>query len=134
LKFPYVIYDLAPSPRPVIPVRVEIDGQSLRYDVLVDSGADMNVFDVGIAHALDIDPETGERASFYGVTGVVQDFFIHKVVLQVGKHRISTTAGFAELPGRAYGVVGQRGFFDQFKVTFNLREEELELIGYPKAR
>ena len=136
MNFPYIQYDFAPSPRPVIPIRVELDGQSLRYSVLVDSGADMNVFDRAIAEAMGIDVESGDAASFSGVTGSSSDLYFHDVVLGVGSRQVKVRAGFTDLPGKAYGVVGQRGFFDQFIVIFDLKAEEIELIPYesPAAR
>lgn len=96
--FPYVHYQFALTPRPVIPLRIELDDQSLRYDVLVDSGSDVNVFDAAIAEVLGIDVELGERASLSGVTGVEQDIFFHEVVLQVGSLRpLKVRAGFTDL-------------------------------------
>lgn len=133
MKFPYIQYDIAHTLRPIIPIRVELDGQSLRYDVLVDSGADMNIFDWDVARTLGIHVESGDPANLYGVTGISQEFYIHDVVLRVGRYRIPTKAGFAKLPNHGYGVVGQRGFFDQFKVTFDLPDEELEITSHRRA-
>jgi hypothetical protein len=130
VKFPYVQYDFAPNPRPIIPIRVEMDGQWIRYAVLVDSGSDANIFDRVIADVLGIDVESGEAAEMTGVTGAVQPFYFHNIMLQVGTHRVAVRAGFTDLSGKAYGVVGQRGFFDQFKVTFDLSLREIELTAH----
>jgi len=83
-----------------------------------------------------IDVESGEAASFVGVTGVGAELYFHDVVLRVGTHQVKVRAGFTDLPGKAYGVVGHRGFFDQFMVIFDLKAEEIELIPYefPAAR
>lgn len=71
----------------------------------------------------------GERASLTGVIGVEKDLFFHDVILQVGSFRpMKVRAGFADLSGKAYGVVGQRGFFDQFDVTLRLKSEEIEIL------
>ncbi len=130
MKFPYIQYANAPVPRPIIPIVVELDGQSLSYDVLVDSGSDLNIFDWDIAHTLGIDVEAGDAAYFVGATGVAESLFIHDVVLRMGQYRISTRAGFARLTEESYGIVGQRGFFDQFKITFDLSREQLEITGH----
>lgn len=37
--------------------------------------------------------------------------------------------GFSpDVPAEGYGVLGQVGFFDRFKVVFDLQQEEIEVI------
>ena len=38
------------------------------------------------------------------------------------------------LSGKAYGVVGQRGFFDHFDITFRLPANEIEIVRARVAR
>jgi hypothetical protein len=104
----------------------------LFYDVLVDSGADINVFDVELAGALGIDLESGVAAEVTGVTGEPASVYIHPVELMVGDQ--SFTAPVAFVPAtNPFGLAGQREFFDQFKVTFDFPEEELEITSHPRA-
>lgn len=129
MKFKYKKY----SPeviRPVIPVEIVYEDRVVKYEVLVDSGADLCIFDAQIADALDFDFTTGEMQEVSGITGVAEHYYLCSIILRVGGLAHKTVVGF--LPNIAhigYGVVGQRGFFDRFVVKFDFKKEEIELIG-----
>ncbi len=115
--------------RPVIPIKISYKGQSIRYEVLVDSGADFCIFDAQIGEILGIDIESGKREIVGGITGVVENYYTHPVSLAVGDYQYKTEVGF--LPNIAelgYGVVGQVGFFDEFVVKFDFSDKEIELV------
>ena len=112
--------------RPVITIRVRSGKRSLAYDVLVDSGADINVFNDELAEALGIDLSNGVPAEVMGPTGYPAEVYIHPVELTVGEHTFTAQVAFMST-SNPFGLAGQRGFFDQFEVKFNLREESLEL-------
>ena len=114
--------------RPIIPIEILYKSNRVRYEVLVDSGADENIFDAQIGKILKINIESGEKKEVGGITGVVQPYYLHPVKIVVGGWDYNTTAGF--LPNIArlgYGVVGQFGFFNIFIVKFDLLKEEIEL-------
>lgn len=114
--------------RPIIPIEIIYKNQRIRYEVLVDSGADGNIFDAEIGKILNIDIERGEKKTVGGITGVTEEYYIHPVIINVGGWEYKTQAGF--LPNIAhlgYGVVGQRGFFDIFIVKFDLIKAIIEL-------
>ena len=116
--------------RPVINIRVaNKDGsKSRRYEVLIDSGADLNIFDAEIAELLDINLESGQPAFVYGITsGEAEPFYIHEISLDIGGHKFKSYAGFKRGLKNSYGNVGQVGFFDEFVVKFDLLKEEIEL-------
>ncbi len=96
---------------------------------MIDSGADLCIFDAEIGEILGIDIESGRPGEVSGVAGQITEIFIHAVTIKVGKHSRLVDVGF--LPGVAesynYGVVGQYGFFDQFVVTFDYDEKEIEI-------
>lgn len=53
---------------------------------------------------------------------------MHPVTITVGGVTFEAEADFTDIPHlELAGLAGQRGFFDQFKVTFNFREEEIDL-------
>ncbi len=131
MKFKYKKY----SPiilRPVIPITLEYKGVAVDYEVLVDSGADGNILDAEIADLLGIDLETGDKAQVSGITGISEPYYIHKINLIVGGHKFQDIRiGFLKKIGQyGYGVVGQKGFFDLFKVKFELLKEEIEIKPY----
>lgn len=114
--------------RPVIPIEISTKETCIRYEVLVDSGADMCIFhsDIGIALGLKIDEGIPKEVS--GITGSPEKYYIHKVNLSVGGWDYEIEAGFfPRMPGYSYGVVGQYGFFDKFVVKFDLMKDEIEL-------
>lgn len=128
MKFRYK--KLAPNViRPIIPIEIIYNGIEVTYEVLVDSGADQNIFHSGLTEILGIDIRSGKKDIIYGVTGVGENQYIHNVDLKVGGHLFKDiTVGFLEkMGGYSYGIVGQNGFFNLFKVTFDKEKEEVEL-------
>ena len=87
------------------------------------------IFDAGIAEILNIDLESGEPRNVAGVTGVKEVYYVHPVTLSVGGWEYKTEVGFLRGVSRfGYGIVGQVGFFDQFKVKFDYQKAEVELV------
>ena len=127
MKFKYKKYGLRIL-RPVIPVEVICNNIAVSYEVLVDSGADFNIFDAEIGEVLNIDIKSGEMAEVSGITGIKENYYIHSVIMKVGGWEYKTKVGFLPNIGRlGYGEVGQNGFFDIFVVKFDLKKEVIEL-------
>lgn len=128
MTFQYARYSLEIL-RPVIPVALHHNGRVLDYEVLIDSGSDVNIFGYQVGEYLGLDVQAGRAATMMGATGEPQAFYIHAIVLSVGSKSFEVQAGFAKSVDHSpYGIVGQQGFFDLFKVTFDLANEELRLI------
>jgi predicted aspartyl protease len=106
-------------------------GQSLRYDALVDSGADFCIFDAEIAEYLGIEVKSGKPLVFGGIQEVgskAATAYMHQIQLTIGGHTFTTSIGFSyDIAKQGFGVLGQKGFFDHFKVGFNLAKEKIEL-------
>jgi len=102
--------------------------RSQRYEVLIDSGADISVFSYQLGEYLGLDPTTGVHSELVGVTGEPEDFYICPIEIVIGPLTLRTRAGFLRsMDDKPYGVVGQDGFFDLFDVAFKLSKEEIEL-------
>ena len=115
--------------RPVMPITVSNGDESVRYEVLVDSGADMNLMNAEIAEIIGINIKSGRKGSVRGVTGQPEAYYTHKVSITVGGHTCEVDVSFAERVGNeGYGILGQKGFFDLFKVKFDYSKEEIEVI------
>jgi Aspartyl protease len=117
--------------RPIIPIAVGHKDFFINYEVLVDSGADMCLFDYEIAELLGVDVKKGEEKKVYGITGSQPEtYYIHPITIKVGGWPFTIKAGFlAGLSSRYnYGVVGQKGFFDIFVVKFDLLKQDVELL------
>ena len=137
MKFPYIKFLLSVRSsyfgssilKPIIPIKITVGSLTVRYGALIDSGADFCIFDVGIGEYLGIDIETGIKTSFGGIQergGAVA--YIHSVFLDIGGNSYKTTIGFSrDIAKYGYGILGQKGFFNLFKVKFDYRKAEIEI-------
>ena len=128
MKFDYKEYDHGVL-RPVIPIQIIHQKTIVFYEVLIDSGADFNIFSSDIAEILGIDITKGELGEVAGITGESRTLYFHYLNLRVGgKLFKNVRVGFLDNMGDyAYGVAGQKGFFDIFIVKFDLAKKEVEL-------
>lgn len=128
MKFRYAKYGRIL--RPVIPIKLKSNSGEISYEVLVDSGADLCIFDAEIGKAIGINVEDGKKYEVFGIGGKASFYYLCKVKIEVGGWEYDIEAGFMpEVAGRIlpYGVVGQVGFFENFVVKFDLLKEEVEL-------
>lgn len=133
MKFRYARY--GGILRPVIPIKLKNKNQEIGYQVLVDSGADLCLFDAEMGEAIGIEVTKGGPREIFGVGGKASLYYIHHVTIDVGGHDYLIEAGFMpNVAGRVmpYGLVGQRGFFDNFSVKFDLLKEEIEVKEHAK--
>jgi hypothetical protein len=115
-------------------VVVRHGGLEASYVLLVDSGADINVFSGELARELGITLEDGEMLEVRAATGDEAILWRHPVTITVGGHTIPVLAAFGEAEHlEAVGLAGQEGFFDQFRVTFDRCAGIFELEPYAPA-
>ena len=127
MKFKYKLYNS--TLRPVIPLRLRRNNVFVSCEVLVDSGADICLFNENLGEALGIDVRKGKACELFGVGGKASVFFMHNIIIEVGENQYKIEAGF--MPNVAgnimpYGLVGQKGFFEKFIVKVDLLNEEVE--------
>ena len=133
MKFPYQEFEVLHSPsskrhkkvfRPVIPVILIYSQRIVGYEALIDSGADYNIFDAGISDTLGIKLTTGRKRHIAGIGGQKIKGYEHKVTLRVGDRQYHSKIIFSkQIPAHSFGVLGNQGFFNHFKVNFNFREK-----------
>ncbi|HUS26322.1 MAG TPA: hypothetical protein VMY99_03175 [Nevskiaceae bacterium] len=113
--------------RPIIPVELA-HTRAVNYEVLVDSGADMCILHGDIGRAIGLDIEKGESFEFGGVSGRMDTGYLHTVTITVKHACFQTKVGFSDhINNSGFGMVGQKGFFDRFAVTFDYAEHKLVL-------
>lgn len=133
MKFGYRRIDLA-DPfskkryilRPIIPVSLKYNASSIRFEALIDSGADFSIFPIEIAHKLNIPINRGKKVYFSGVgwesfEGTIADIFI-----EIGENRIKTKTVFTEARENT-GILGQKGFFDNFDIKLSYQKQLIEI-------
>ncbi|MCE9549015.1 retropepsin-like domain-containing protein [Candidatus Nomurabacteria bacterium] len=128
MKFHYQKYGLAL--RPVIGVNLKLNSKAINYEVLVDSGADICIFHSEVGEALGLDISKGKPREVFGVGGKASLYYLHDVEIEVGGWTYKIEAGFMpDISGKTmlYGVVGQKGFFENFVIKFDYKKQELEL-------
>lgn len=116
--------------RPVIPVTILHKGLHVDYEVLIDSGSDHCFFDSEIGEDIGITRGNSEIKEVFGVGGKISLYHSHKVTLRIGEQSFETEVGFMpNLGGNivSYGIVGQKGFFDKFIITFDYLREAVDI-------
>jgi hypothetical protein len=92
-----------------------------RFEAWIDSGSPDTYFHASVGRAIGIKVETGPKISLGGIvhTGSAgAPVFFHEVGLHVGADIIKIKAGFCDKLAVA-GILGRRGFFENFVVTFD---------------
>ena len=85
---------------------------------ILDTGADHCIFDSQVAEQLGIPVTRGEVVEISGIGGGPIVGFLHQVSVTIAAHTYKAPMVFASnIP--ATGILGQTGFFDHFKVTFD---------------
>ena len=82
MKFKYKRYGSVL--RPVIEITLKNKTNSVRYEVLVDSGADLCLFDEEIGEAIGIDIKKGKPQEVFGVGGKTSIYYLHPITIEVG--------------------------------------------------
>lgn len=108
--------------RPIIPVSLRHGNKSLRYEALIDSGADFNIFPLEIAESLGIKYNSDKKISFSGIGSYPITGQIAEIILELGNKKVPVKAVFAKVGN---GVLGQYGFFDILQVKFDLKNKEI---------
>ena len=119
--------ELAPGiSRPIIPVRLHCNKIFVILEAIIDSGADWCIFDVGLLDILKL--PIGTQTKFFGVSKEPLRGFRSKVNLTIENVSFKTEVLFSPDLGRhSYGILGQQGFFDNFKVCFDKSRNQVEI-------
>lgn len=114
--------------RPIIPISIQTNnsGRKVRYEALIDSGADFNLLPMGLIEILNVGSKNLKSIYFTGVSGETIRGLIANIKISLGDNGFITNVVFAEISG-AVGILGQYGFFDKFIVKFDFGKEEIEV-------
>lgn len=119
----------AAARRPVINIRLIFNGKAVKYPVLIDSGADFCIFHAEVAEdILGLPVKTGKKVIFYGTGGISQTAYFHTILIELGGYEMDLYCGFSyKMKKLPYGLLGQTGFFDKFKVELDYQSKHIEL-------
>lgn len=131
MQFPYKKFKLADGTellKPIIPIGLLYKGKLIKYEALIDSGADFNIFNAEIGELLGIDVRSGKKMKFSGIAGQPFNVFLHNLTLKIGGWQYKIRAGFSyEISPYGFGILGQKGFFDLFRVKFVISKGIIEI-------
>ena len=117
-------------PIPLLEVNLPLKTHSVNYVCLIDSGADYCFFhakEIG-EDLLNLDIKTGKKIeNIKGITGSTFTAYFHTVDFKIGGWEFKEKIAFSYDLGTPYGILGRQGFFDNFKVCIEHREQEVEL-------
>jgi len=131
MQFPYKKFKLADGTelfKPIIPIGLLFNGKLVRYEALIDSGADFNIFNAEIGELLGINVRAGKKMQFSGIAGEPFEVYLHNLIIEVGGWQYKIVAGFSyEISPYGFGILGQKGFFDLFRVKFIFSKGIIEI-------
>lgn len=113
--------------RPIVPIVLAYGNRWVSCGALIDSGADISMFDMSLAEPLGLDLSSSPVVDMIGIAPTIQSVRLHEIDLRLAGRHCRVLAGFADLPGHAYGYIGQRGFFDRFVVTFDRAQRVVQV-------
>jgi len=131
MRFPYKKFKLNDGSellKPIIPIGLLFNGEVVRYEALIDSGADFNIFNAEIGELLGIDIRSGNKVRFGGIAGEPFEVYLHNLTLEVGGWEHEVAAGFSyAISPYGFGILGQKGFFNLFRIKFILSKGIVEI-------
>ena len=136
MKFPYV--KIRSEPTEVFPDRkvvlkpfIQIQlwnkekTKNSRAWALIDSGADDCIFNAKLGEMIGLNIMDAPKGKYRGIgKGFITAFF-HNIFIEVGGWKRPCYAGFSyEIP---MSFLGQKGFFDLYRIEFDLLKATIEL-------
>jgi hypothetical protein len=135
MKFKYTakwIEDYGISYTPRIPIIFTNPKNKAEMPImsLVDSGSSDTILDPQLGEILGIDITSGEKITYGGAGGNFIGY-LHPLMLRVAGERrpYDVKCAFASLGGDVMALLGQRGFFEHHKVTFEKYINEFVVIA-----
>ena len=96
---------------------------------LVDSGADVCFCSKNIGLWLGVQFRKKQEGKFTAANGTTFQAIKETITLHVAGKSYDCPFYFSdELPHVTPVILGQRGFFDHFKITFDLKNKEIEIV------
>jgi Aspartyl protease len=117
---------------PAIPIRLTCNKQHQDVYALIDSGAELCVFNTSMAKTLKIVVAKGDALSLSGLVGGSVPSYVHQLNLSMqGLPSVDLLVAFTETDDPGMPILGQRGFFDNFQIRFQRYKDLIEI--FPKS-
>jgi len=135
MKFSYVRFPSKPSKvfpetsiiKPIIHIALKNGENTIDTFALIDSGADYCISSAEFGEALGLSVENEFGLDIYGISGKPIKFYFHNIKIIIGGWEKNCKMGFSREFMMDFVILGQKGFFDLFKITFDYKREIIEL-------
>ena len=135
MEYPYLELPAGPSKsvfKPIIPVRLSYKKthKVIKFGLgaLLDTGADVCFCDDSIGAWLGVNSKNKKKYSFTAANNQTFETYCEEVTLHIGGIQYQCPFFFSStLPQNTRLILGTKGFFDHFLVTFNLPERLIKI-------
>jgi hypothetical protein len=104
------------------------NGLSVEIRCLIDSGAGGIILSAEFAELLGLDLKRGDEHLYQGIAHDPVSAYDHELMIRLKEDRHAFRVVCSLMPGlKASGLLGQRGFFDHYKVVFERAKKRIEL-------
>lgn len=118
---------------PIIPVGLRYGDLGLATDALIDSGANVSVFQSSIADYFGINIFEGERISLQGIGGHIFAYK-HMLDLAMDDYWFPSTIAFSQEMIPHINILGRDDFFLHFVVSFDETSKKVTLVKSDETR
>ena len=113
---------------PAIPLYISASGKQLKLHALIDSGADVCFCAMDISLWLGINLSKKRRFDFTAANNQTFDTYKEVVTMYVAGKKYDTPFYFSDKLTKNFPLIlGQKGFFDHFKVCFDLKNKIMDI-------
>jgi predicted aspartyl protease len=111
---------------PIIPIVLRGKAETVELKAYIDTGASYCLFHADIAEIIGLNLEEGNPTEMVLGDGNVIIVYLHQVLVSIGGIEFTTFVGFSKGLGIRFNIIGRKGIFDKFIVSFNERGKEIE--------
>lgn len=94
---------------------------------LVDSGASYSLFHAALGEHIGLNIKAGQKFVSFGVDGKPIESFLHLTRVTIGGNSAMISISYSYDLQTPYPLLGQRGFFEKFRICFDLGKKEIEI-------
>jgi len=113
---------------PIVPLLVGIGGAWAPISAMVDSGATLSILNAGIARALGIKVDKGQKIELSGIGGKVSGY-LHRLRLNINGSEFEAEVAFTDELSVPMNLLGRKDVFEKFSITFNDKTKKVVLEG-----
>ncbi|MBI4980702.1 retropepsin-like domain-containing protein [Candidatus Woesearchaeota archaeon] len=130
MKYKYSFFD--GELLPIVPIILKGKVEEVELKAYIDTGASYCLFHADIAEIIGIKLEEGDLTEMVLGDGNIIRIYLHKVPVSIGEHKFTALVGFSKGLGIKFNIIGRKGIFDKFVISFNEKDKEIEFVPHEK--